>query len=659
GPLYRAFESGSGGGAASMQLPPKPRKDRYSPRGLELMPHQARLLEAVRGGHRTFLLADEPGLGKTAQSVLGASIAQAYPMLAVVPNVVKIKWAREVQRWTPQRTVTVINGDGDDVNAFADVFVINYAVLDRHLAWLADLGLRSMVVDEAHFIKNLSSQRSQHVLNLSRRIRERASGFRPLLMALTGTPLINDVEDFNAIWQFLGWTDGEQPGRELTGRLEATGLTPADRDFYPQARAAVIDMGIVRRTKTDVAADLPDKRIADLPVELDSEMGRSIRAAEKDLATRLVQRYYRMLAAGESHSQPTDGPDMDLLRRIARTEVESAAPNASGDNVFSMVRRIGAAKAPLAADYAAQLVHSVGKVVFFAKHVDVMDRVQESLQEEGSRTVSVRGDQSGKARQQAIDAFQNDPEVSVAICSLMAAGVGLNLHAASNVVLGELSWTAAEQQQAIDRVHRIGQESSVTAWRVLAAHTMDTKIAELIDAKKSLAARALDGSDEEIVDSETVQVEALLRLDELAGFSRCPARVPRHRSCRAGRLCRLTRHAGRRAVPAPTMDAMAAPLRPWSRAVLAGLLGCALFFAVGWVTAELFAPRSAPHLVLGAAVVDAAPPLLVDTAIDLFGAADKVVLAVVLAAVSAGVAVLIARVATGHPFLGELLVAGL
>src|SRR5699024_10736175 len=102
-----------------------------------------------------------------------------------------------------------------------------------------------------------------------------------------------------------------------------TGLTPADRDFYPQARAAVIDMGIVRRTKTDVAADLPDKRIADLPVELDSEMGRSIRAAEKDLATRLVQRYYRMLAAGESHSQPTDGPDM----------------NASGDNVFSMVRR--------------------------------------------------------------------------------------------------------------------------------------------------------------------------------------------------------------------------------------------------------------------------------------------------------------------------------
>lgn len=512
GPLYRAFEQGAGGGAASKQLPQPPRKDWYSPPGLELMPHQARLLEAVRRGHRTFLLADEPGLGKTAQSVLAASAAQAFPMLAVVPNVVKINWAREVERWTPQRTVTVINGDGQDMNAFADVFVVNYAVLDRHLTWLANLGFRSMVVDEAHFIKNLTSQRSQHVLNLSRQLRERTPGSNPLLMALTGTPLINDVEDFNAIWQFLGWTDGERPSRELTAKLEATGLTPADRDFYPQARAAVIDLGIVRRTKADVAKDLPAKRVADLPVELDNEIGRSIRSAEQDLARRLLQRYHRMLEAGESHADPADGPDLELMRRIARAEVDSTSPTAKGDNVFTMVRRIGQAKAALAADYAAQLVHSVGKVVFFAKHIDVMDTAEQVLEEAGLRTVSIRGDQSAKARQSAIDAFQKDPEVSVAVCSLLAAGVGLNLHAASNVVLAELSWTAAEQEQAIDRVHRIGQEESVTAWRILAAHTIDTKIAELIDSKQSLAARALDGSDEEIVSSETVQVDALVHL---------------------------------------------------------------------------------------------------------------------------------------------------
>ena len=97
GPLYRAFEQGSGGEAATMKLPPKPRIDRISPPGSQLMVHQSRFLQAVQQGHRTFLLADEPGLGKTAQSVLAASVANAYPMLAVVPNVVKINWAREVE----------------------------------------------------------------------------------------------------------------------------------------------------------------------------------------------------------------------------------------------------------------------------------------------------------------------------------------------------------------------------------------------------------------------------------------------------------------------------------------------------------------------------------------------------------------------------------
>src|SRR5690625_7270309 len=119
-----------------------------------------------------------------------------------------------------------------------------------------------------------------------------------------------------------------------------------------------------------------------------------------------------------------------------------------------------------------------------------MDAAEAQFAAAGLRTVSIRGEQTSRARQEAIDAFTTQPDVAVAVCSLTAAGVGLNLHAASNVVLGELSWTAAEQGQAIDRVHRIGQESSVTAWRILAAHTIDTKIAELIDSKQGQIGRA-------------------------------------------------------------------------------------------------------------------------------------------------------------------------
>ena len=118
-----------------------------------------------RPGHRTFLLADEPGLGKTAQALLAAQAADAYPLLVVVPNVVKTNWAREAELWTPQppghrrSTATATTIDG-----FADIVVVNYEVLDRHVGWLGDLGFRGMVVDEAHFIKNKTSQRSQHVL---------------------------------------------------------------------------------------------------------------------------------------------------------------------------------------------------------------------------------------------------------------------------------------------------------------------------------------------------------------------------------------------------------------------------------------------------------------------------------------------------------------
>ena len=508
GPLLSSFERAAGGAPACMTLPVP--TARFTPAGLELMPHQGQLVAAAAAGHRTFLLADEPGLGKTAQALLAAEAANAYPLLVVVPNVVKTNWAREAGRWTPHRPATVIQGDGETVDGFADIVVVNYEVLDRHVGWIGDFGFRGMVVDEAHFIKNKTSQRSQHVLELSERLRARTT--RPLLMALTGTPLINDIEDFRAIWQFLGWIDDSSPLDELMEALEDTGLTPADRGFHAAARQCVIDLGIVRRRKVDVAADIPARRIADLPVELDGPVGRSIRAAERDLARRMTARYETALAHRSSDAVADGGIDMDLVRRVARSELKEAMTAQSGENVFTMLRRIGLAKAELAADYAAQLARSAGKVVFFARHVDVMDAAEEAFARQGVRFSSIRGDQTPTARQANIDAFVGDPDVAVAVCSLTAAGVGVNLQVASNVVLAELSWTDAEQTQAIDRSHRIGQTEPVTAWRIIAAQTIDARIAELIEGKAGLAARALDGSDEEVPASADVQLEALVAL---------------------------------------------------------------------------------------------------------------------------------------------------
>ncbi|TNM70484.1 DEAD/DEAH box helicase [Streptomyces sp. NP160] len=555
--LLSAFERAGGGDAACMELPAPTAQ--YTPAGKELMQHQGELVAAAAQGHRTFLLADEPGLGKTAQALLAAEAAMAYPLLVVVPSVVKTNWAREAGLWVPHRSTTVVQGSGESVNGFADVVVVNYEVLDRHLGWLGDFGFRGMVVDEAHFIKNKTSQRSQNVLTIADRVRARTPD--PLVMALTGTPLINDVDDFRAIWQLLGWTDGTRPVPRLLESLEDLDRTPADPDFYPGARRAVIDLGIVRRRKVDVAADIPSRRVADLPVDLDGPAGRSVRAAERHLALRMVERYERAIAhraaAGldgalamgaeddervdvvpAAAGQPSeDVPqelsdaveeayealgatfaapevpviDAALVRRVAKAELKDGE-TADGENVFSVVRRIGRAKAELAADYTAQLARSAGKVVFFAKHVEVMDAAEELFERQGLRYASVRGGQTPEVRQRNVDAFTGDPDVAVVVCSLTAAGVGLNLQVASDVVLAELSWTDAEQTQAIDRVHRIGQTEPVTAWRVIAAQTLDARIAGMIDAKAGLAARALDGSDEEVADSVDVQLEALVGL---------------------------------------------------------------------------------------------------------------------------------------------------
>jgi hypothetical protein len=515
-PLLSSFERAGGGAPACMALPASAAPLRV-PGNRELMPHQVQLVAAAAAGHRTFLLADEPGLGKTAQALLAAQAANAYPLLVVVPSVVKTNWAREAGMWTPNRSTTVVHGNGDTVDGFADIVVVNYEVLDRHVGWFGDFGFRGMVVDEAHFIKNRTSQRSQHVLALSERIRSRTA--RPLLMALTGTPLINDIEDFRAIWQFLGWIDETEPLAELMDSLEETGLTPADPGFYSAARKCVIDLGIVRRRKVDVAADIPARRTADLPVELDEKVARSIRAAERDLARRLVSRYETALA--NRRSGVVEGIDHDLVRKVATWEQKDASTTTTGENVFSMMRRIGQAKAGLAADYAAQLARSAGKVVFFAKHVDVMDVAEEAFARQGVRFSSIRGGQTPASRQKNIDAFVNDPDVAIAVCSLTAAGVGLNLQVASNIVLAELSWTDAEQTQAIDRSHRIGQTDPVTAWRIIAARTIDSRIAELIDSKAGLAARALDGSDEQVWSSADVQHEALVALltDALSALS--------------------------------------------------------------------------------------------------------------------------------------------
>ena len=506
-PLLRSFEEASGGGTSCMDLP-QPSGAHIAP-GLDLMPHQARMVAAAKDGHRTFLLADEPGLGKTAQALLAARAATAFPLLVVVPNVVKTSWAREAAMWTPSHPATVVHSDGETIDAFSDIVIVNYDILNRHVGWLGTFGFRGMVIDEAHFIKNKTSLRSKSVLDLSRQIRQRT--VRPLLMALTGTPLINDIEDFLAIWEFLGWIENDKVAPALLQSLERNGRTPVEPSFYPAARKSVIDQGIVRRRKEEVAKDIPARRIADVPVELDGAEATSIRNAERKLVQRLVKRYQSALAvAGHRRRGRRHRPRARTSGRDARAEGGDREGVRRERLRHDAAHRYGQGRARCRLHRPAVAQRRQGRLLRQAhrRHGHRRGRAHEARH----RLTSIRGEQTTRVRNRNIDAFVNDPEVEVIVCSLTAAGVGINLQVASNVVLAELSWTSAEQTQAIDRVHRIGQDQPVTAWRILAAQTVDTRVAELIDSKAGLAARALDGADVEDGEPVDVQLETLVTL---------------------------------------------------------------------------------------------------------------------------------------------------
>ena len=206
-----------------------------------------------------------------------------------------------------------------------------------------------------------------------------------------------------------------------------------------------------------------------------------------------------------------EGIDHDLVRRVAASERKNAGSDTTGDNVFTVMRRIGQAKAGLAADYAAQLARNVGKVVFFAKHVDVMDAAERTFAQRGVGYASIRGDQTLSVRKANIERSSPTPRSPWWCAPSPRPGCGPNpgrLQRRARRAVVDLGGADAGHRL----VHWIGQTEPVTAWRIIATQTIDPRLAQLIDDKAGLAARALDGSDEDVGSSADVQLEALISL---------------------------------------------------------------------------------------------------------------------------------------------------
>ncbi|MDQ3587172.1 MAG: DEAD/DEAH box helicase [Actinomycetota bacterium] len=439
------------------------------PLGGELHPFQRAGVQYALQRRRTFI-ADEQGLGKTIQALAAIEADGGFPVAVVCPASVKLNWERETQRWLPHRRVAVVDGRADagwppDAEG-AELVILNYDILEAHLDRLLARGLRALVLDESHYVKNARAQRTKATIELASKLPEGA-----LRLALTGTPVLNRPEELVSQLRALGRLGEFGSGARLSRRFRDAG---SDDRLHWNLRAQCY----VRRTKRQVLPQLPSKRHDTVPVPLSNE--HEYRLAEQDVIAWL-------------QTLPLDLKTLDAKVAAALRSEQLVRLN--------NLRQLAAnGKLPTALSWISDFLASGEPLVVFAEHV----AMQRAVLDHFPGSAHILGADSTFKRQQAVDAFQAEDGPQLIVCSLKAASQGLTLTRASNVAFLELDWTPARHDQAEDRLHRIGQESAVTAWYLLAPNSIDETMGEVLERKRAVINAVTDGQvrvDESIVDA--------------------------------------------------------------------------------------------------------------------------------------------------------------
>jgi SWI/SNF-related matrix-associated actin-dependent regulator 1 of chromatin subfamily A len=425
---------------------------------------------------RTFI-ADEQGLGKTVQALATLEADDAFPAIVLCPASMKLMWEREASVWLPKRKVAVLDGrtaaTWTEKALEAEIVVLNYDILDAQEERLTSLGARALVLDESHYVKNPGARRTKSAIRLAERLPDGA-----LRLALTGTPILNRPDELVSQLRALGRLRDFGSGARLSRRFRAAS---SDDRLHWNLRANCY----VRRTKEQVLPQLPAKRHDTVPVLLSNES--EYRLAERDVVAWL-------------QTLPLDLRTLDA--KVA------AALRAEQLVRLNNLRQLAVnGKLPTALAWISDFLASGEPLVVFAEHVATQHAVLERFPD----AEHILGADSTANRQRAVDTFQREDGPQLIVCSMKAASQGITLTRASNVAFLELDWTPARHDQAEDRLHRIGQESAVSAWYLLAPDTIDETMAELLERKRSLIDAVTDG---QVRDEERL-VDAVIR--ELRG----------------------------------------------------------------------------------------------------------------------------------------------
>jgi SNF2 family DNA or RNA helicase len=429
---------------------PKPKKVEYNPFKDEPTPELRKFqrdgVEFLKEHNWNVLLADAPGVGKTPQALIaiGENAKKLCPALVVVPPSVLANWKREAKRWIPGIRVQTLGKMKTRLRPRCHLTITTWDVLAARQTELLSRKYKCIIADEAHYAKNPESQRSLALQALADKANH--------LLLLTGTPMLNDVEELRVLEGLFG--------------------TP--------------DPPMLRRLLEDVAKDIPPKRRVTLYTDIPAD----VRAEYEQVVSEF------------------DGWLEEYLPRLFtnKEEVECAVERTLAAEPLaklSYLRRIlGRGKVPGAAAWIRAMQKRKEPVVVFGHFQDVMHLLGQALSKLGIAYVRLDGTCSQEQRQAAVDAFQTG-QIDVFL-GTSAAREGITLHRAAHMLRLERDYVPAYEEQAEDRIRRIGQTRRTTIWYMHTEGTIDDRIADVVDRKRAIVAREVGIEDIEHIELDEV-----------------------------------------------------------------------------------------------------------------------------------------------------------
>ncbi len=480
--------------------------------------HYAATLPQVR-----WLCGDEPGLGKTLQALALLALLRAQgrlrgPVVVVCPANLKANWLDEIAKWVPEARAVKLDGAKNIVITDrerralpalqgADFIVLNYDIAVHHVETLRALGPGAVVIDESHYIKEPKSQRSKALLRLVEGVDVR--------IALSGTPVLNRPKELanqldwlGLLGEFGGWY--KFVARYCAAERTRFGLNTSGASNLKELNERLRALCYTHHKKLEVLTQLPPKRRVYITTDLTNRA--QYVKAEDDLRD-----YLREKVAANIDDVDVSALSAWEVEELIESETAAALNRAAGAQhlvKIAALRQLAArGKVAAAVEWVDDFLDSDEKLVVFAAHRDIQQALVDAFKRKGVGLVTILGGDSNDKRDDAKKAFQSDPGVRLLIGSLKAAREGITLTAASNVLFIEQGWTPGEQEQAEDRVHRIGQEAdSVTAWYLIGAQSIDEIMRDLIDAKRGVVRETATGDAQDGIERSDIVKGIINRL---------------------------------------------------------------------------------------------------------------------------------------------------